>query len=140
MELANIEKILKKYLNAETTLQEEATLKNYFTQGSVAPHLQEYESLFSYFSTSKAESYSKPLAFATQKTKGNNLRWFSIAASLAILVTIYASTEIYKQRKLEQQYAQISDALTLLSVNLKKGEHAIAKVQTYDTTINKILK
>ncbi|WOC40099.1 hypothetical protein [Polaribacter sp. HL-MS24] len=140
MELANIEKLLEKYLNAETSLQEEATLKSYFTEGPVAPHLQEYQSLFSYFTISKAESFSKPMRFTTQKPKGKRLRWFSIAASLALLVSVYASSEIYKQRKLEQQYAQISNALTLLSINLKKGENAIAKVQTYETTINKILK
>ena len=33
MELANIEKLVEKYLNAATTLQEETTLKNYFTEG-----------------------------------------------------------------------------------------------------------
>ncbi len=42
MELANIEKLVEKYLNAETTLQEERTLKNYFIGGNVAIHLQEY--------------------------------------------------------------------------------------------------
>ena len=49
MELANIEKLIEKYLNAATSLQEEATLENYFTQGDIAPHLQEYEALFYYY-------------------------------------------------------------------------------------------
>jgi hypothetical protein len=49
MELANIEKLVEKYLNAETSLKEEQTLKHYFTNGNVAPHLQEYSYLFNYF-------------------------------------------------------------------------------------------
>jgi hypothetical protein len=35
MELANIEKLVEKYENAATTLQEEAILKNYFTKEDV---------------------------------------------------------------------------------------------------------
>ena len=55
MELANIEKLVEKYENAETSLQEEAILKNYFTKEDVAPHLQEYKFMFAYFNTAKAE-------------------------------------------------------------------------------------
>ena len=46
MELANIEKLLEKYLNAETTIAEEKMLKNYFLNDNVAPHLIEYQALF----------------------------------------------------------------------------------------------
>ena len=52
MELANIERLLEKYLNAETTIEQEKLLKKYFSEGNVASHLKEYESLFGYFSTS----------------------------------------------------------------------------------------
>ena len=59
MELANIEKLVEKYENAETTLQEEAALKKYFTEGNVAPHLQEYAYMFTYFATVKEDTYTK---------------------------------------------------------------------------------
>ena len=69
MELANIEKLVEKYLNAETTLQEETTLKNYFTEGSVAPHLQEYAYMFNYFATVKDETYTKTIKLEPKKSK-----------------------------------------------------------------------
>ena len=38
MELANINELLVKYENAETTLQEEQMLKKYFQQDTVPAH------------------------------------------------------------------------------------------------------
>ena len=46
MELTNIEKLLVKYENAETTLEEENSLRTYFSSNEVAPHLKEYQLIF----------------------------------------------------------------------------------------------
>ena len=48
MELTNIEKLLVKYENAETTLEEENSLRTYFSSNKVAPHLKEYQLIFNY--------------------------------------------------------------------------------------------
>jgi len=80
MELANIEKLVEKYLNAETSLQEETTLKNYFTGGNVAPHLQEYEYMFNYFATIKDEKFTKTIQLEPKKSKKRNFKWLSVAA------------------------------------------------------------
>jgi hypothetical protein len=140
MELANIEKLVEKYLNAETSLQEEATLRNYFTEGSIAPHLQEYESIFGYLKKSKDETFTKTIRLETKKTRSKNLKWISVASSLALFVSVYAGFKSYKHKELERQYAQVSNALNLLSSNLKKGERAIAQIQAYENTVNKALK
>ena len=144
MELANIEKLLEKYLDATTTLQEEVILKNYFTGGFVAKHLQEYAYLFNYFATSREETFTKTISLEPKKSKKRNLTWFSVAASVALLVSLFFGKQQYnknKQRKEAQRiYAQVSKGLGLLSKNLKKGVQALAVLYTYENTINKILK
>ncbi len=140
MELANIEKLVEKYLNAETSLQEEATLKNYFTEGMIAPYLQEYESMFCYFTISKEETFTKTIQLETKKPSGKNLKWLSVAASFALLVSVFIGSQEYEKYQQEKTFAQVSYALNMLSLNLKKGERAIQKVQTYENTINTILK
>ncbi|PWG04427.1 hypothetical protein [Polaribacter aquimarinus] len=143
MELANIEKLVEKYLNAETSLQEETTLRNYFTGGKVAPHLQEYEYMFNYFTTTKDETYTKTIQLEPKKSKKRNLKWLSVAASVMLLFSVYIGKTIYnkaQEREAEKIYAQVSKGLMLLSTNLKKGEQAVATLYTYENTVNKILK
>ncbi len=135
MELANIEKLVEKYLNAETTLQEEATLKTYFTSGDVAPHLEEYQLMFGYFAKSKDETYTKTIELTTKK---RNFKWLSVAASVVLLVSVYLGNQYAEQKKLEQQYAQVENALRMLSTNLKKGDEAFNNLYTYENTVNKI--
>lgn len=137
MELANIEKLLEKYENAETTLAEEKALKNYFSSGNVAPHLEEYQALFGYFSTSKNERFTKTIQL---KTKKANWKWLSVAASVVLLVSVYNGYENIQQRKAEKVYAETIGALELLSANLNKGNVAIAQLQRFDDTANKIFK
>ncbi|MCL7764620.1 hypothetical protein MPF19_14445 [Polaribacter sp. Z014] len=140
MELANIEKLVEKYENAETSLQEETTLRNYFTGGSVAPHLQEYEYMFNYFATSKDETYTKTIKLEPKKSKKRNLKWLSVAASLVLLFSVFIGKNEYDRYQAKKQFDQISKGLMLLSANLKKGEQAVATLYTYEDTVKKILK
>lgn len=144
MELANIEKLVEKYLEASTTLQEEATLKKYFTEGNVAPHLQEYAYLFNYFTIAKDEKFTKTIKLEPKKSKKKNLKWLSVAASIALLISVFVGQQQYKEyqqrKEAERIYAQVSKGLKLLSTNLKKGEQAVANLYTYENTVNKILK
>ncbi|QVY66395.1 hypothetical protein [Polaribacter sp. Q13] len=140
MELANIEKLVEKYENAETSLQEETTLRNYFTGGSVAPHLQEYEYMFNYFATSKDETYTKTIKLEPKKSKKRNLKWLSVAASIVLLFSVFIGKNEYDRYQAKKQFDQISKGLMLLSENLKKGEQAVATLYTYEDTVKKILK
>ncbi|WP_111707790.1 hypothetical protein [Lutibacter citreus] len=137
MELANIEKLLEKYLNAETTIAEEKTLKSYFLSDNVAPHLQEYQALFGYFSTNKSERYTKTIQLKSRKL---NWKWLSVAASVVLLVSVYTGYQSNQQRKAERIYLETQMAFSMLAVNLNKGNDAIAVLQHFEDTKNKIFK
>jgi len=137
MELANIENILKKYLEGETSLQEEAMLKNYFQTNNVPSHLQVYQQLFGYFKTAKETTFVRPIQL---KRKRKNWKWASMVASVAIMCSMYFGNSYYQERQLQQQYAHVKEALQLVSVNLNKGDEAFASLHTYRNTVDAILK
>lgn len=144
MELANIEKLLEKYLEGTTTLQEETTLKNYFNKGLVAPHLQEYQPLFMYFASAKEVSYTKTIQLTPVKSTKKNYKWLSIAASIALLISVFVGKQQYEhyqqKQEAERLFAELSKGLRLISTNLQKGEQAVATLYTYENAINKIVK
>lgn len=153
MELANIEKLLEKYLEAETSLQEEQILRDYFTSGKVAPHLEEYTMLFGYFQKSQSESYTKTIKLKPETKKKKNFKWLSVAASLALLVSAYVGKVEYDKYKRDMYFAQVketlqmissslnkgNDALYAVSDNLNKGTEAVAKLNTYDETVKTVI-
>lgn len=140
MELANIEKLVEKYLDAETTLQEETTLRNYFKEGNVAPHLQEYAFMFNYFTTTKDETYTKTIKLEPKQSKKRNYKWLSVAASIMLLLSVFIGKNEYDRYKAKQTYAQITKGLQLLSENLKKGENAVAQLYINESKVNNALK
>lgn len=138
MELANIEKLVIKYENAETTLQEEQILRDYFNSGNVAPHLAGYQMMFTYFKASQDETYNKSIELTPKKSKKLNLKWLSVAASIALIFSVYMGNSYYQQRQAEKQFAQVQEALLMLSSNLNKGNEAFENLYAYEDSVNKI--
>ena len=137
MELVNIEKLLKKYLDAETTIAEENELRTYFLSDHIAPHLEEYQALFGYFSNSKKEKITKPIQLKTKKT---NWKWLSVAASVVLLASVYTGYQNNQQQKAEKIYNETRVAMGMLSDNLNKGNNAIAQLQYFEDAKNKVFK
>ena len=134
MELAKIENLLEKYFEAETTIQEEAVLKEYFAQDKVAAHLTEHKELFSFFSDSSLETSNRTIALDDKKKKIISLKWLSIAAMLVFFVGIYS---VYQQNESEKEearlaYIETQKALDLISSSLNKGTGAIAQLDNFN--------
>ncbi|MCH2195802.1 hypothetical protein [Kordia sp.] len=134
MELANIEKLLEKYFEATTTVQEEQELQAYFSQDNVAPHLQEYQSMFQYFTDLKTEKSTRNVPLQPRK---NYLKWISVAA-VFILTTSLFINEWNKQRKAEETLADFKMAMSLVSENFNTGASHINYLTQFEETKNKI--
>jgi hypothetical protein len=98
--------------------------------------------MFAYFQTSKDETYTKTIEFKTKKKR--NYKWLSVAASVVLLISVYTGIEKYNEYKEFQdakaKYAQVKDALKMLSGNLKKGNEAFNNLYVYEDTVNKVFK
>jgi len=141
MELANIERLLVKYENAETTLKEENALRTYFASNKVAPHLKEYQLLFNYFKSNTDETYTKKIILNTKITYNN---WRMVAASVILLFCTYSGLHIINQynekKQVAENLAQITNVLKIVSTHLNKGNQALKKLHVYEDSVNKIFK
>ena len=131
MVLNNIEKLLEKYNNAETTLQEEVQLQKYFTGNDVAPHLEHYKPMFAYFSKTQKEEFTKDVPLNTKKTK--MFQWISVAAVAILMLGIAIpqltgpSAEELQERELAMAtYNQTMEALSLVSIGLNEGKEQLS--------------
>ncbi len=136
-DLNNIERLLEKYLEATTSLQEEALLKDYFTSDNVAPHLQEYRSMFQYFAQSKTERYTKSIRL---ETKNQKRKWIGIAASIILLVGVFAFNQYQNNLATKKAYADTQNALQQIATHMNKGTIAIGQLNKFEQITQKVFK
>jgi hypothetical protein len=141
MVLNNIEELIEKYNNAETTLKEEGQLKVYFASDNVAPHLEQYKPLFQYFSESKKEQYTKDVPLNTKKTR--LYQWISVAAVAVLMLgllipqVIGPSQEELKNREIAMAtYDKTMEALSLISIGMNEGKQQLNSLVLVSDNLN----
>lgn len=139
MESAKIEKLIRKYLDAETTIEEERLLKEYFSQNEVPLHLKEYQPIFTYFSRGIEDKSSKEIFLPRKKGK---IIWWRVAAVAVLFLSIFSVYQKNVQDKKEAMlaYAETQRALQMIAFHLNKGNEAVAQLETFEKTQNKIFK
>ncbi|MCK0131347.1 hypothetical protein MWU59_07495 [Flavobacteriaceae bacterium F08102] len=143
MELSRIEKLLEKYDNATTSLQEEQELKDFFSQKEIPAHLVSYQAMFGYFQENSNEQFTKTILLS--KRKAPHWKWLSVAAAAALLISVYTFTnnELSSKEREQAQLAmqQTKDAFLLLSKNLNKGSNLVySGLQEFDNATSKVFK
>ena len=129
MVLNNIEELLEKYDNGETSLKEEQLLKNYFAGDHVAPHLEMYKPMFGFFAVSKQEQFIKDITFETEPktTKRNfNYKWLSVAAMAVLMIGFYfgsslSNDDLGTYEDPELALMELTKSLEMISQNFNKG-------------------
>lgn len=161
MVLDKIEQLLEKYDNGETSLQEEQQLKNYFTQETVAPHLEVYKPMFQYFLHNQKQQFTKDIPLKP-KEKYTLYKWISVAAVAVIMLGVYtqignsrsfsdlSDEELYAYNKTMEvfnllssklnQGSQNMNTLNLVSSNFSKGAESMVYISEFSKTTNKFSK
>jgi hypothetical protein len=135
----NIEKLLAKYENAETTLKEEQQLREYFLREEVAPHLESYRPMFSYFAANQKEEFTKDVPL---KTRSRLLyQWISVAAVSILMLGIFLPRTLLGPSAQEEEqarlaYQQTMEALSLVSLGMNKGREELNSLALVSENLN----
>lgn len=148
MEHTNIEILLEKYFEGETSIAEEKELTNYFSSPNVAQHLEQYKSLFGYFSQTKKQAFLQEIPL---QTKNKKVAWLSIAASVVVLLGVGTFVYLNSNQAIQNKdlgtyndpeiaFKETQKALAMLSTNVNVGIESVHYVQEYENSKNLIFK
>jgi hypothetical protein len=135
-----IQKLLDRYFEGETSLEEEAVLAEYFRGEQIDPAFKPFQPLFQYFESERqpalAEDFEQRMLAKIQAPKPLRIGWvYRIAAAAAIIAgmvfffprqeapagPIAINWEQYEPETEEEALAQATAALQLLAEKLNGG-------------------
>lgn len=145
MELHNINELLDKYFDGNTTLAEEKQLKAYFSSDNVAPEHAQFKPLFGYYTAEQTSETQKVFKF----NKKPNRQWLWTAASVVVMIGI-GLTVLQKNPTQPEQlgtfddpemaYQEAQKAFQLIAENLNKGKQNIQYLQEFENNKNRIFQ
>ncbi len=163
MELKKIKRLLAKYYDGYTSIDEEAILKAFFEQETIPDYSKADKEMFLYYAAEKEEEYTVDLeknileAIENEQSRESSkeryfpkyLYWVSsVAASLLIVLSVYfyqkspSLEDTYNSPELA--YQETKKVLYYVSSKLNKGtlpvEQNFSKITNGTSEINKISK
>lgn len=149
MEFNNIDILLEKYFQGETSIAEEKELRSYFSSQDVPPHLEQYKAVFGYFTQARKQEFAQQIP---QTAKKRNVKWLSVAASVLVLLGIATFFMINTNEPVNHQhdlgtyespelaFKETQKALALLSSNVNVGIESVRYIQEYEVTKSRVFK
>jgi sensor histidine kinase YesM len=148
MALDNIEKLIEKYFDAETTLAEEKELKAYFSSDTVAPPLEQYKPIFGYTAQAKHEQFTGTIPLKAKKS--HTVLWLSVAASVVVLLGVGFFTFNHYNQPVSEDFGTYDDpevafretqkALEMISQSVNEGIESMDYLNEYEQSKNTIFK
>lgn len=125
---SKLDKLLKKYWEGETSLEEERELKRLLRKADSHPELRHFFSGAEHFTALETQ-----VQIPTRKSLNFSYRtWSGIAAGFLggiLLVGYWINTE--QQRQEEQAYAKVVAALQLIQHNMTKGTSELEVISEF---------
>jgi hypothetical protein len=166
MNTKEIEELLDRYYEGETTLAEENLLKKFFSGDEVPGHLLQHQAMFRYFREEASQTlrneeqekvlkrrisrFEKEVSQSGMQPVQKRMYYLSgIAAGLLILsgLVFTFKTELTKKNhaglvktSTEMAYAQTQQALLLVSVGLNTGLDEVKRFTTLNNAMEQIQK
>lgn len=147
----DIDDLLEKYFEAQSSIEEERKLKAYFNSGTVAAEHKQFSELFEYFSTAQAENLEKGIELdLNKKAKKGQLRvlrrrMMGVAAGFVLLIAsvFIMKTNISNDDQLLSEAERIEaeaalettmEALAMLGVQFNKGTESLENMKAFKKT------
>ncbi len=143
MELNNIEKLLERYEEGDTSLAEENMLREYFLEEDVPAHLMSYQMMFRYTSQQRKETFVEQPRVTTAK---NWYTWASVAAILVLALGLFFHDRDLNENDLvtrsdeEVALKKAKEALTMVSQIMNEGKSDLIYLKEFNKTKNKIIQ
>lgn len=146
MEQKEIEILLIKYFEGQTTIEEEKKIKTYFSSNKIAEVHKQYQSLFNYIQEEQKTTYKN-----ITKNSNYRLNFNQIAIAASFLLALGIGSVIYINQKSnivkedlgtydnpEIAFKETQKALNLLSSNINVGIKSVEVINEYENAKNRI--
>ena len=141
MEQPNIKSLIDRYLEGNTSLDEEAILRKFFTQSSNIPkEFTEFKPFFTFYRNAQNEKF-----IGTKKNSSINLikTFLGVAALLAVIFTLQTK-QLYDVGQLSNEelaitYQEFQIQMQRVSSHLNRGAQNLAYLDYWNTTTQKII-
>ena len=138
-----IQALLEKYLEGQTSLEEETLLQRYFNDAE-NPIDPEWEWARDVFLYAHNEQQLKVSLAEPSTRRSSGISWMRIAASFALLIVtffgVHRLQEDYQERKMQAAYAETKKAFELISKQFQHAQEPVAYLDYMGQTTKKIFK